>query len=325
MPKFIRVSTKPSIHHDIEVYGDFPADSWTPEEAIRVAAEGMDADVSELEWRLVEVPDEDELPGDVGDIHLFTRDNPKPTSTTIQTVLFSKSIFTKRQAQAFARKQGWKNDVDDIGETVYRLRQRPSTSFQPGSFRTIFITNGVQAVVGRPKVRKPRKNPTYATTLLEEVIEGRVPSDDEVQALAKHFAKSGDEETARDSFIRNLSGRFHGDADEYSRRRLGEVWRATQKELISGTRRNPELPRGSVSAQAARMLAEDIGLSLNATELEEFRRGLEVEHEHFHTARGNWNTIAKIVADHLDEDPNYYDKMDYWKAYGQDVDLDDEE
>jgi hypothetical protein len=41
--------------------------------------------------------------------------------------------------------------------------------------------------------------------------------------------------------------------------------------------------------------------------------------------KGNWNTLAKIVADHLDEDPHYYDHLDIWKTYAQDVDLSDED
>jgi len=90
-------------------------------------------------------------------------------------------------------------------------------------------------------------------------------------------------------------------------------------------RKNPELPRGSISTAAAKLLSADIGLRLQPAELEEFRRGLEVEAEHWGSVKGNWNTLAKIVADHLDEDPQYYDHLDIWKAYAHDIDLSDDD
>ncbi|MDQ5977444.1 MAG: hypothetical protein QG602_416 [Verrucomicrobiota bacterium] len=90
------------------------------------------------------------------------------------------------------------------------------------------------------------------------------------------------------------------------------------------TRANPSLKPHSISTQAARLLAGDIGLKgLRPDELEAFRRGLEIEHEHFGSVNGSWNTIAKITADHLDEDPDYYTKLDYWEAYASEVDLED--
>lgn len=89
-------------------------------------------------------------------------------------------------------------------------------------------------------------------------------------------------------------------------------------------RNNPSLKPHSISTQAARLLAGDIGLKgLRPDELEAFRRGLEIEHEHFGSVNGSWNKIAKITADHLDEDPDYYTKLDYWEAYASEVDLED--
>jgi hypothetical protein len=39
----------------------------------------------------------------------------------------------------------------DETETSWRVRQRSPGEFQEGSFRTIEITDGVKAVIGRPK------------------------------------------------------------------------------------------------------------------------------------------------------------------------------
>lgn len=162
-----------------------------------------------------------------------------------------------------------------------------------------------------------------AKELLQDIVEGHTPTDEEVEGLAQYFADVGNEEAAKDAFVRKLSGRFHGDSREYRHRRLGEIWDRTRL-LVRKTRRNPSLPKGSVSIQAARMLAADIGLrNLTKDELEQFRRGIEVEYEHLGTVKGNTNTIAKIAADHLDEDPHYYDKLDYWEAYASDVDLEE--
>ncbi len=78
-----------------------------------------------------------------------------------------------------------------------------------------------------------------------------------------------------------------------------------------------------ISQYAARLLANDIGLrDLTADELEQFRVGLEVEAAP-RGRHGNMNTIAKRVADNLDADPGYYEKLDYWTAYATDVDLED--
>lgn len=44
-------------------------------------------------------------------------------------------------------------------------------------------------------------------------------------------------------------------------------------------------------------------------DLNQFAVGLKVESEHKKTVGGDMVTVAKIVLDHLAEDPKYYDKL----------------
>lgn len=72
--------------------------------------------------------------------------------TTIQTLVFAKDTFkSANAAQSWAKDHGFKSDgVDETGDS-YRIRQRPPSAFVAGSFRTIAITDGVSAVIGKIK------------------------------------------------------------------------------------------------------------------------------------------------------------------------------
>jgi hypothetical protein len=73
----------------------------------------------------------------------------KSSGTKVQTLIFSKKRFSRKQAVAWARTHDFRsNDVDETDET-FRLRQRDPKRFKPGSFRTIQLTKGVHAVIGR--------------------------------------------------------------------------------------------------------------------------------------------------------------------------------
>lgn len=72
-------------------------------------------------------------------------------STTVQSLVFDKEQFTHAAAEAWARGHGFKATKTDETESSYRLRQREPGDFVDGSFRTITLTDGVKAVVGRLK------------------------------------------------------------------------------------------------------------------------------------------------------------------------------
>ena len=95
----------------------------------------------------------------------------KAGSTTIQTLIFSKEKFTRTQATAWASSHNFKSsDVDETGNS-YRLRQKPPGNFQPNSYRTISLTDGVQAVIGK---LKQTKKSLEGNTIMEN-IENKTP------------------------------------------------------------------------------------------------------------------------------------------------------
>jgi len=71
--------------------------------------------------------------------------------TTIQTLIFDPKKFSAEQAVAWAKEHGFAAPKGaDATETSVRVRERDPGGFQAGSFRTIELRSGVQAVIGRP-------------------------------------------------------------------------------------------------------------------------------------------------------------------------------
>jgi len=90
-------------------------------------------------------------------------------STEVQTVLFDVSAFTPATAKTWARSHGFRAPAGDVTARYIRLRQRDPSAYRAGTFRTITLTDGVQAVVGVPKTGgnlKPRKNPPASPAVL---------------------------------------------------------------------------------------------------------------------------------------------------------------
>lgn len=81
------------------------------------------------------------------------RANPsrKRPSTTVQTLIFDSAQFTIRQAKSWARAHGFSWRVPDVTAKSVRLRQIEPDLFKRSSFRTITLTGGIKAVVGRLK------------------------------------------------------------------------------------------------------------------------------------------------------------------------------
>lgn len=73
-------------------------------------------------------------------------------STTIQGIIFDREMFTHAQAVKWLRDNGFKaKKPADETENTYRFRLRDPGDFKAGSFRTITLTDGVKAVIGRLK------------------------------------------------------------------------------------------------------------------------------------------------------------------------------
>jgi len=73
-------------------------------------------------------------------------------STIVQTLIFSKEAFkTAEDAKGWADTHGFDHDKVDETDESFRLRQRDPAEFKDGSFRTIELTKGVSAVIGKIK------------------------------------------------------------------------------------------------------------------------------------------------------------------------------
>ncbi len=69
-------------------------------------------------------------------------------SKQAQTYIFSKEQFTRAEAIAWAKRNNkWKGTIRET-DTSYRIRQINPDHFQKGTYNTINITKGVQAVIG---------------------------------------------------------------------------------------------------------------------------------------------------------------------------------
>lgn len=97
----------------------------------------------------------------------------KQDPASVQTLIFSKDQFkTAAAARSWAKENGFRTDKVDETESSFRLRQKNPGTFQEGSFRTITLTSGVKAVIGRAK---SAKSPAEAKKS-EELEESLVPA-----------------------------------------------------------------------------------------------------------------------------------------------------
>lgn len=78
-----------------------------------------------------------------------------------------------------------------------------------------------------------------------------------------------------------------------------------------------------MTEKKAKYIGDKLGVDWSLVDIKQFRRGLEVEQEHWDTTKGQWLTMAKIALDHLAEIPDYYSRLDkmeleaqkYWKDH----------
>jgi phage-related protein (TIGR01555 family) len=70
----------------------------------------------------------------------------------VQSIILSKKRFASAaEASAWVKSHDFHAEKIDETEESYRFRQQEPGRFQPESLRTIELTNGVKAVIGRPK------------------------------------------------------------------------------------------------------------------------------------------------------------------------------
>jgi hypothetical protein len=75
-----------------------------------------------------------------------------PRGTVVQSVLVSRHFMgSAREAAAWVRKHKFRATKVDTTENFHRFRQFDPSMFVPGTFRTIVLRTGVEAVIGCPR------------------------------------------------------------------------------------------------------------------------------------------------------------------------------
>lgn len=87
-----------------------------------------------------------------------------PIGTEIQTLLFPSAKFpSQRDAAEWAIRHGFGARKIHSSKDSHRIRQRPPTRYEPGSFRTIPLgASDVLAVIGCPKQSETKEEKTMA-------------------------------------------------------------------------------------------------------------------------------------------------------------------
>jgi hypothetical protein len=81
----------------------------------------------------------------------------KKNSMVVQTLILSKSKFkSSKDAKKWVKNHGFKSSKIDETSGSYRFRQIDPGRFDKDTFRTITITDGVKAVVGKKKVKRSK-------------------------------------------------------------------------------------------------------------------------------------------------------------------------
>ena len=100
-----------------------------------------------------------------------------PQGTEVQSLLFTLKAkpatqnWTVAKARAWLKKHGYKTPKVDSTDDYLRFRQKPTFSFNAGTFRTITFGKGIKAVIARPRAdtKKPaakRKRAKNATVVV---------------------------------------------------------------------------------------------------------------------------------------------------------------
>lgn len=76
------------------------------------------------------------------------------------------------------------------------------------------------------------------------------------------------------------------------------------------------IEKKSISTEVAKKIGDDLGVDWDKTDLQQLRKGMEVEQEHDDGSdtdvlpgTGDLHKIAKVALAHLKELPDYYDRL----------------
>jgi HK97 family phage portal protein len=115
----------------------------------------------------------------------------KQQSTTVQSVIFSKSEgWTKVSAKKWAKDHGFKTGVDETG-TSYRMRQREPSEFIEGSMRTIILQDKpkkiVKAVIGKLKKSLELPESERNEKIWNDFVKFLTPREKKVESVMVEF------------------------------------------------------------------------------------------------------------------------------------------
>lgn len=74
-------------------------------------------------------------------------------TTKVQSLILSKSTFTKAEAKTWAKDHGFKYGKVDSTPRTWRLRQESPREYCKSTFRTKSFRKGVKAVIGKRKLK----------------------------------------------------------------------------------------------------------------------------------------------------------------------------
>jgi hypothetical protein len=72
-------------------------------------------------------------------------------SMVTQSIIFKKDKFSISEAKKWLSKNNYKSSKVDTTDQYHRFRQRDPGDFKEGSFRTVKLTEGVSAIMGKLK------------------------------------------------------------------------------------------------------------------------------------------------------------------------------
>ncbi len=79
---------------------------------------------------------------------------PLPAPRDLHTFLFARRSWSKKDALRWAKMHGYRPTAISETKAHVVLTNKPARWFFPGTFQTVDVTNDIQSVVGKPRLRK---------------------------------------------------------------------------------------------------------------------------------------------------------------------------
>lgn len=152
-------------------------------------------------------------------------ENKEYVSTEVQSLIFDKSKFDEAKAKDWAKEHEMHAEKVDVTEDSIRLRQKDPGDFMEDSFRTIDISDGIKAVIGKPKMMEEKKDMPMDEEEKKMPKEDEMPMEPMMPMMSKEESKEIIEITKVFNSLKNVevfrTGTWNG--DEYSKSDLQDM------------------------------------------------------------------------------------------------------